>query len=83
MAALVTREALEDLTDLDAERDRAGDEPDLVQLVVDDDVVPVADTFGDWADSEQPGSTAHSAAVADPAAPAGSASQRGWSSTRW
>ncbi len=71
MAALVTREVLEDLTDLDAYATVLVTEPDPVRLVADEDVVPVARTFGDLADLKSPWLHGHSAAVADLAARAG------------
>ena len=80
MAALVTPEVLEDLADLDAYATVLETEPDPVRLVADEDVVPVARTFGDLADLKSPWLHGHSAAVAD--LPRGRGSSWAWRARR-
>ena len=71
LVASLTRDMLEDLADVDAYATVLQTEPDPVRLVADQDVVPVARTFGDLADLKSPWLQGHSTAVADLAAGAG------------
>jgi HD-GYP domain-containing protein (c-di-GMP phosphodiesterase class II)/DNA-binding CsgD family transcriptional regulator len=71
LVASLTRDMLDDLADLDAYATVLRTEPEPVLLVADEDVVPVARTFGDLADLKSPWLQGHSAAVADLAAGAG------------